>query len=313
MRGLLLLFAALVISLVAFVACDDPLVVAYYDFEPEWLRDNELHDLTGNGHMAQLHGDAVLSPRSRLNVYANLVVATDNASLVVPDLAFYGFGTFFAVWLKVTDITATLEGGKARTLVKSGPFEVRILQSLSSLYLDVNGDWNALMPLGLGMWFFIIAGFDTNGYYVNVVQSDVVHILLRENRTLSHEPHTGFVLGGEFTFHGLADDLYILRCNIAEEQMSHAFAERLGSVDYRFTTEVGSGVSSVVLAAQRAAFADEIEMRRDSRGAARALVGPVVGSAAAAVTSLLAVSAVLVFFVKRKESREEARRRQAAM
>lgn len=295
----------------------DPLVVAYYDFDPKFILANgNAQDLTGNGHDAVLRGDASLSPLTRLNPYANLALTSSNASLIIGDLPFYGFGTFFAVWLKISNVTATSVGGKARTVVKSGTLEVRCLQSLSSLYLDVSGEWNALMPLGLGMWFFAIVGFDSAGLYVNVVQSDVVHILLREERpvVLKKEPHTGFVLGGDFTFEGLVDNLYILRSNVADELMTVEFANKLGSVDYRFAVPVGAS-DAASHAAALAAIAHDADAR-DARDAAAAaavvprriapdqlVVGGLLGAAALAVATLATIGCIVLVLAERRDKR----------
>lgn len=291
----------------------NPNVVAYFDFDPKYVKPNgDILDLTGNGHDATLHGSARHSPLTRLNPYPNLVFADSNASLVIPNLPFYGFGTFFAVWMKITQDTVSSVGGKARTIAKAGGLDARCLQSLSSFYVDVNREWNALVPLGQAMWFFTIIGFDSAGLYVTIVQSDVVHVQFREQRVdYFAEPHTGFVFGSDWAPVGIIDNLVILRSNIADEQMSHEFATQLGSVAYRYTVPApvsGAGINAPLarvlsnIAANREAI-DRAALATSSSLSSSAETSTIISIVTASVIAVCAVLAIGVWVIHTRRER----------
>jgi hypothetical protein len=292
----------------------NPNVVAYFDFDPKYVKPNgQILDLTGNGHDATLHGGARHSPLTRLNPYPNLEFADSNASLVIPNLPFYGFGTFFAVWMKITQDTVSSVGGKARTMAKAGGLEARCLQSLSSFYVDINREWNALVPLGQSMWFFTIIGFDSAGLYVTIVQSDVVHVQFREQRVdYSQEPHTGFVFGSDWAPVGLIDNLVILRSNIADEQMSHEFATQLGSVAYRYTVPVsvsGAGINAPLarvlsdIAVNREAIDRAALASSSSSTSTSAETSKIISIVTASVIAVCAVLAIGVWILHTRRER----------
>lgn len=290
----------------------NPNVVAYFDFDPKYVKPNgDILDLTGNGHDATLRGSARHSPLSRLNPYPNLEFADANSSLVVPNLPFYGYGTFFAVWMKITQDTVSSGGGKARTIAKAGGLDARCLQSLSAFYVDVNQEWNALVPLGQAMWFFTIIGFDSAGLYVTIVQSDVVHIQFREQRVdFMAEPDTGFVFGSDWAPVGLIDNLVILRSNIADEQMSHEFATQLGSVAYRYTVAApvsGAAINAPLarVLADIAANREAIDRRRsiENTDATNPFTPTLISVVTASVIGVAALVAVVVYFVQARQER----------